>query len=405
MPKRPLPCPYAWASLSVLPTGVTVCCVATDRDLRRSAREKPFDVFRGARIRAIRRKLLKGVWPDECKLCREQEEKGIRSLRLSASDDRLLKPTIGRERLRARTPRLVSLELSPNRYCNLKCRMCSPEFSTRWREDLPKLKQMGNVVNDFYYQSFTAPRANIASLIPHLDSLTDLNLKGGEPLLDPDIRNFLALLVKTGRARRIRIRMVTNGTIFDEKLIDLIKEFQEQAIVVSVDAADPLFRYIRHGKFRAADVLENIHRFERAGLPFFGIQTAFSIYNMLSFERMVRMFAPALDVFMISHVQSLPLNVQFAPDPLRRLAAGRIQALLHKRWPQITRASFTNLIRILNSGKYDAQQWADCRNFTRGLDRIRGESLSRVEPELASYLLRPVNAPPRAGAGAQKGGK
>jgi MoaA/NifB/PqqE/SkfB family radical SAM enzyme len=385
MPKPKIPCPLPWSGLSALPMGISACC-AFPTDLRSSAGESALEVFHGPRYRKIRKQLLEGQWPEECRFCQEKEELGLKSARHGFRESPVFKDLLERDDLTEEPAQLLSLEVSADRLCNLKCRMCSPQFSSKWDEDLPALAKMGDVVPPDHFRTREIPAIDVDSLLPHLGSLRELVFKGGEPLLSAQLEPFLEKIIALGLAPQIEIRMITNGTVFKPRVVSLFRQFKDCFITVSVDGPDPWFRYIRHGRFTLKDVQANLGRYAMEGLRVRSVLTAYQVYNMLCYARMVRKLAPFTKAFSITAVTSRGLDVRHAPEELRQKAAAQVEELLGEGFPEGTRETFREIIKILRSGRYEPDRWAEFAALTRGLDEVRGESLKQVDPELAAWL-------------------
>ena len=381
-------CPLPWKAITAQPFGMTLCCASNE--VLNEDGKSPVEIFRGERYAKIRSDFLSGRWPKECSLCRSAEEAGLKSQRHQALSE--LGPSWwGNSAARGEAPDEISiLELSFDNLCNLKCRMCSPAFSSRWAEDLPGLKEIGGVVPDTYFQeSVRPPLFDVDSLLPYLDALQLLIIKGGEPLLNIRLTRFLKKLVETGVASRVTLRIVSNGTVLSDEYIKLIKSFKECFLTLSVDGVDPWFAYIRAGRFTAVDVARNAARATAAGIPL-AITTAYQVYNMLSYPRLIEMFGPWSRVFLITLVTSHGLSPLVAPDPLRHEAKRRLQNILPgSEWPTATRDSIHFLDSALSNGSFDLNRWQAFQRMTRGLDTVRGQLLADVDPEIAAYLDYP----------------
>jgi MoaA/NifB/PqqE/SkfB family radical SAM enzyme len=101
--------------------------------------------------------------------------------------------------------------------CNLQCRMCGIERDAQESQEL-SLEQIGRV----------------------FDNLKDLgvvyvSIGGGEPFLRKDLLPVIKLLIKKG----FMIRLLTNGTLMDEKSVRDLALAGLREISVSLDTLDP----------------------------------------------------------------------------------------------------------------------------------------------------------------------
>ncbi len=128
-------CSLAWNHIQVLPGGnLRPCC--------RSLNDKiPKDFQHGIQniekirnsdfIKNIRQKMLNGDSVDGCQKCYEEER-----AQKKQSIRQLYNKAYGMaQRINYENPKIQFLEIATSNVCNLKCRICSPFFSTKWNED------------------------------------------------------------------------------------------------------------------------------------------------------------------------------------------------------------------------------------------------------------------------------
>ena len=81
----------------------------------------PEEIFNHPRMDQLRKNAQNNVRDHACIVCWEQEDKGMTSFRLSATEDFT-------EEARD-NPKLTTLDVTVSSLCNLRCRMCSPQQS------------------------------------------------------------------------------------------------------------------------------------------------------------------------------------------------------------------------------------------------------------------------------------
>lgn len=383
MKDKKLICPIPWHSITILPNQRTTLCCATRDDLRKDPQETAYETFTGERMNRIRRQFLNGEWPAECGECQNAESSGQFSKRQDALRIDRFQQFLERDDLTESADRILELDLAMDRLCNLKCRMCNSEFSTKWNEDAPHLIPLKAGI--VYEPSPMEKVAEIDSLIPHLQHCETIIFKGGEPMLHQRIPPFLEKLAQAGISKNIRLCFVTNLTVINRKLIEQAKNFGPVLLVVSVDGLDPLFQYIRHGNSTAQDIKRNIIEMRSEGFEVM-INVALSIYNMLSFQDIVEEFKELAVRFSISYVVGDALNPQRAPKVLRDEAIRRLRAYDTSQLEPITQSSFTQLIDFLRNGAFDESSWRHFKNHTGKLDELRRESIDKVLPEIGKLM-------------------
>ncbi len=356
-------------------------------------------------MRRIRGELLRGQWPRECRMCQSQEHRGLPSRRQQESIRPEWRELMrNRDRLGEEPSTITYLELAFDNLCNLKCRMCAPRYSTRWAEDLPALARAG--LASFVQWGSEVPMSNIdfEGLLERLGPAPRLMLKGGEPLLNKRLLGLLGRLGELGVAGRTSLTLVTNCTVLPKEFLRLAGRFHRIEVIASIDGTGPLHAYIRSGRFGPADIQRNLDQLLASGITV-SITTAYQVYNMLDYPRLLRAYRRWTGTFSVTYV-TLPWQCAFtAPDALRAEAAHRLESAI----PELTlakhsQAKLCRIVEDLGRGAFAPDTWQNFQRFTAALDGIRNESLAAVEPELARYAgLDSALAPAAAANGLPPG--
>ena len=129
--------------------------------------------------------------------------------------------------------------------CNLKCRICMPDSSTKW------IKEWKDIYGETFAKNDWANNPTIwQDIIKHSNHLLEIHLHGGEPfLLDDDIHmQYLESLVKNNVAQKVRIHYNTNCTTFPSRSVqDIWKKFKHIDVQPSIDDIGKRFEYNRKG--------------------------------------------------------------------------------------------------------------------------------------------------------------
>ena len=138
---------------------------------------------------------------------------------------------------------LATIDVRWTNLCNLACVYCSPEYSSRWANELnihaeqPTLEQQNN------FKQY---------IFDHAATLDHVYLAGGEPLL---MKENLELLQNINPDVNLRIN--TNLTKTDTKVFETICGFKNVHWIVSVETLATEFEYIRYGH-KWQDFLDNL---------------------------------------------------------------------------------------------------------------------------------------------------
>lgn len=177
--------------------------------------------------------------PTACSTCVRQEAQGQTSLRQHWNNK--FKDIDG----------ITQVETFPSNVCNLRCFMCSEDFSTSLAAER---RQLGWVNS---YREIDNADATIDA-IGMLPDLGVVSFIGGEFFLAKRNVEILELVAKRG----LGIRMVTNATILLPQHITALKRIKDVELQISIDGINDNYEFMRYpGKW--ADVHHNIHRLKQ----------------------------------------------------------------------------------------------------------------------------------------------
>lgn len=129
--------------------------------------------------------------------------------------------------------------------CNLACKFCHPEVSTRiatkfkswgiWNQDLRKEWVDDDVLWDRFLNELLA-----------IEKLQSVHFMGGEPTLSPRLEQFVDFFLERGRTD-FSISFVTNGTKYLPRLVEKLANFKRIDIDISTESILDNNYYIRQG--------------------------------------------------------------------------------------------------------------------------------------------------------------
>lgn len=120
---------------------------------------------------------------------------------------------------------LFYLEVHAADHCNLNCKGCM-HFS--------------NLVKDHVYPDFNRLANDIKQLKKIINHIDIIRILGGEPLLNPELEQYIILLRKTYPFANINI--VTNGILVEKMSAALCKVIRENKVHVRVSLYPPLMK-------------------------------------------------------------------------------------------------------------------------------------------------------------------
>jgi organic radical activating enzyme len=279
------------------------------------------------------------------------------------------------------------LTIKNGNVCNAKCRVCHPNDSSRWIEDVEKL---ATITGQRYYpigvQEKNWTDAQLEEIVQISVNLRRLELFGGEPMYNKQVYRLLQRLVDEGHAQHIILYINTNGSVDILDRLPFIDQFQEVEIGVSIDGVGAHFDYIRHG-LDYDTVINNVKKwrqhFEQAGKAYSidAISTVniLNVYYLPELKKAVQEILP-LAPFWNLLVEPKYLFIKNMPDSVKSQVVQKLSA----------DSEFADLIEVI-SQPAEAEQWSRFLTFTAGLDQIRHESFGQTFPEFSDIIDKSQN--------------
>ena len=420
MPHRDLSthCPLPWRHLLIANDGtVAPCCVSQHRYA--DANGRPYimhrdsieSVWNGDDIRELRRALSAGERPAACDDCWIKEARGLTSHRLKmmrvAEQEHSAYYGIDWSQPAASTVP-VNMTVRYGNICNLKCRICVPDASSRWIEEwnhahggdwlADKVREHAALGNDLRREEISDwPRAatgfwtQFKALLPHMRELT---FSGGEPLMIPKQLEMLRWCAESGHAGHIDLQFHTNGTVMtDELLWTVLPRFRSVLLQFSIDGTGEQFEYQRHGA-SWLEVESNV----RAALAALGsdhgprgqavVNLTVNAYNVLYLHRYGQWFDQLGITVGLNHLVGNPdLDPANLPREVRENIADILESSQSEQPVRCYQwgSSYDEIVAALR-GEPRREDVVPFITATNRMDAWRGESFTQVFPELARVL-------------------
>lgn len=180
----------------------------------------------------LQEELTAGIKSKACRKCWEDEEIGVQSYREGAN-------STYRDIIKSgeyKDQKLRFLEITPSNLCNLACRSCNSNFSSKW------------VPIDNFIASDRKKKSIDYTDWRKLDltNLLELKLMGGEPMMLKDNLELLKYLDEIDALKNIHLHIITNlmNPITDQWKY-FIDKTRKTYVWASVDAIGELNDYVR----------------------------------------------------------------------------------------------------------------------------------------------------------------
>jgi MoaA/NifB/PqqE/SkfB family radical SAM enzyme len=274
---RPFVHLYAEADGEVRP-----CCIAGFFATKLSIADDSIEsVWNSEQMRQLRVDMLAGARNPVCSTCYEREARGEVSPRLLPVDE----GASGESGEVTKRPEydfalpaadgsmpvdIQFLDIRFSNLCNLRCRMCSHRYSSRWFEDERRMAQSEGGEPPAS-RVIRVSEDTVGKLIPYLGHLKSVYFAGGEPMLMPEHFQLLTWLHDNGRTKDIDVFYSTNLTALSYRgveLADLWKDFRLVKLSISCDGFGAVGEYQRTG-FKHDEFFANLDRVKTFADPMF----------------------------------------------------------------------------------------------------------------------------------------
>ena len=231
-------CPLPFAGAIVDTNGSVQCCSISKETLG-NVNEKPLKEILSSseKLKEIRRDMLDNKFPHNCSECYEKEQHHT-NLNFENISNRLyhvkvLKDSPFKLYKDEHQFELQQMDLRWRNTCNFACVYCDSHFSSVWAHFEGQPDKMTNKAMD---ETFEFVKDNIKNL-------KTIYMAGGEPFLIKENLKIIKLIQKENPDLLLRIN--TNLSILTPKLYDQLKTLKNVHWIVSAEATDQRFNYIR----------------------------------------------------------------------------------------------------------------------------------------------------------------
>jgi pyruvate-formate lyase-activating enzyme len=392
-------CVMPFNSLEISPNGTCLVCCKIGRPIQRPD-GRPFnllensieEVWNSEDLQSLRQRFIKGDRPKECQLCWTEEDAGTYSLRQQSNA--MLKD-------RRDSPTVEYLVLKLSNLCNLKCRICNPEWSTSWAAEENQFHTPSAEVT-LDLKARTAPKLrdeNMRAIRQWMPSLRRVLIYGGEPFLNKEAYSLLNELIDKGHASHVAVTLNSNGSVYDEKWVEALRKFERVDLFLSIDDVGPRFEYQRKGA-KWEYVARNFERFMQVAqsTPHFkvGVFASISLFNVLTIRDLLEWtlnFPEArVELYNLIH-QPREFSIRNLPPAIKATAEESLQSLELSRYNVGFDASQNAILGFLNLPPDPGFE-----SPARGLEKIvhklddvdqrRSESFCTTFPEMFRELVK-----------------
>ena len=333
----------------------------------------PPEIFESEQFKLLRDDFDNNRKNDFCKTCWNMEERNIEPFYIH-NDDIIPKG------------QLDSIDFTLSNKCNLACRMCDPQTSHRlmldWKffKDNGLIKDIENITAGKFREELNIP--NVKNSIQYKwllnNPVKELRFSGGEPFFDSLIIDLLDKYIKEGWAKDTILAYHTNGTLFNNELIDKLNQFKKQYPKISIDSIEEGYDYIRHPvSFDDLDKTVRLFLNNSTNLGRINIAVVISALNILDLHNHWSWCCTLPKKVFVSYCEVYPDNRGISPKNLSRALLNELPYIDSRKHQQIIQSYKIRNVERKESVKKEIELF----------DMSRSQSYKNyLHPHLVSWL-------------------
>jgi radical SAM protein with 4Fe4S-binding SPASM domain len=267
--------------------------------------------------------------------------------------------------------------------CNMKCRTCSPDFSSQWQEEY---KRLNNDPKPLIISWKDKKDSAIEELLDHSSTIKEIYFAGGEPLITDEHYTLLEKLIDKGVSNNIDLRYSSNGSTIKYKKKDISNiwsKFHGVQYFVSADHYGERAEYIRHG-IDWATVESNLQMIKKIEDVLVQMNSVVSVFNYATFNEFYeytqsKELVRPHDMMITNVVSPNIFDTRILPVHLKERFKPAVQSIKHDNM------SMSMISHCEAEDLWDVRK----QEFLKELhfrDNARNESFEDVFPELREML-------------------
>lgn len=388
-------CPSPWFSMRILNSGDYEYCRWADAPHTHNIKTTaPIEYFQ-QEMQSFRQTFLDGDMPAGCHPCSNMEC----HKKISGRQRQLLKIGVRLEKFEktlvsspwASEFSKTSFQQFPQDWqidlgnqCNSACVFCTPEFSSRLAIEWKKIGFIDQLPPTNWSDDPLLIQRFINTLTQS-PNIQYLHFLGGETIITPAFKVILQALIDTGLNKTANIGFTTNLSVWDDTVIELLKQFQGVNLGMSIESFSIINDYVRY-PVCLPTVFENLERWKKIAEENNWFVQLRTTPSCLTLDKLLPIYDYALDHNM--SVESC--NFLYKPEVMKPsvLPMEYRNKIIEKmqQWIDRHHVSADPVVNIRNPGTIQAQLVQDLTSYVNYLKNEPDES-HRL-PDLVVWLKR-----------------
>ena len=398
-------CPAPWIETHISVSGnVMPCCIYTEnKPFGNVKKDSLSNIINGSVANNTRSELLNGIKHDGCSKCWTDEEKFGSSYRLDhlklwEKESKLAVENTNEDY--SMSPITISrLDLRFDNKCNLKCRICSPLYSTSWHADVKQLAEEFGI----HMQKPSTPYSVSVSdnlfqeLLNMLPNVREIFFAGGEPIIQDRHYDILQYAIDNNLSDKIQLTYNTNFSKLTYKkhnILDYWKHFQSINIGASLDDSKKRGEYHRTN-MNWDKVVDNRKAINQLSNTIFSLQPTLSIFNVFHILEFLEewiennLLEVTKDYGLFFNMLDYPshLDIKNLPDYYKNKVTQKYEEFIEKhsediRYKYLTPQLSKVLVTVKEKRTAPVAKWFKDFTFNiKSVDKVRGEDFYDIFTE------------------------
>ena len=393
-------CPSPWFHMRIDNNGNYDYCRWADKSNRIMSNIKDIDpiVWFQQNLSDIRKNMLDDNLLDGCNSCRLMEQHH----KVSGRQKQLLKIGV---RLETFVPGLKSspwlsnfkdsqatgsTDLMPQdwqidlgNYCNSACLFCSPYSSSRIAAEHHRLGILQQMPEPAWCENPVLLKRFLTTL-QNSPRLSYLHFIGGETLITPAFKKILKALIESELHKTVSIGFTVNLTVWDQSIIDLLVQFKEVNLGMSIECLHPINDYVRYGSKlpQAQNLLDKWIKLAKSHDWLISIRTTPTVLSVLHLDTIYQYaWNNQLNVESCNFLNNPKfMRPSVLPMQYRQAVVDKLMKFANTVNPT------EQVVNIRDPNSYQSQLTQDATSYINYLSNADDES--HFLPDLVAYLKR-----------------
>jgi sulfatase maturation enzyme AslB (radical SAM superfamily) len=330
---------------------------------------KGIETMNDALFTKIRQNMLQGNKDPGCIKCYDQEDRAGFSLRTLFNEQY---KDIKVEENNTNFKLVRYIEMSLDNICNLECKMCSSEYST-------KLIKRDSEFRDPVHKKLEPNFTKFDSI--DLSELQEIKILGGEPFITPNLEKFLDYISNKSDISKITLIFATNATTMPSpKVSKKLKKFKGLTFFISLDSYDKVNDYQRQNS-SYLETFENSQNF----LKMFDNCVYFSYHSVVTLLN-ANVLSKSLNFLEVDNKFNVSIDFARHPEYLSLLYAPDDYLNWVIDLNKDNERAYTLVSKFAKNSKYDDDHWSMFLKRIKMWNNFYKNDLKDYNLELHNFL-------------------